>query len=66
MARTVRLFRLADDGRRIAAGTINAASPVELVAKWQAFLATAELGVYVARYRGESLAVASASDVRRP
>jgi hypothetical protein len=41
-----------------------AASPVELVAKWQAFLATADLGVYVARYRGESLAVASATDVR--
>jgi hypothetical protein len=50
------VFRLADDGRRIAAGSISATSPIELVAKWQAFLATAELGVYVARYRGESLA----------
>jgi hypothetical protein len=29
-----------------------------------AFLATAELGVYVARYSGESLTVASANDVR--
>ena len=56
MARTVRLFRLEDDGRRLAAGSISASTPAELVAKWQAFLALAEPGVYVARYRGESLA----------
>jgi hypothetical protein len=64
MGRTVKLFRIEDDGRRIAAGTINATTPVELVAKWQAFLATAELGVYVAHYRGESLATATALEVR--
>jgi hypothetical protein len=64
MSRTVKLFRIEDDGRRIAAGTINATTPAELVAKWQAFLATADDGVYVARYRGESLGTAAAADVR--
>jgi len=64
MARTVKLFRIEDDGRRLAAGSINASSPAELVAKWQAFLATAETGVYVARYRGESLGIDAALTVR--
>ena len=32
--RTVKLWRLNDDGRKIAAGTIEAADPRELVMKW--------------------------------
>jgi hypothetical protein len=53
--RTIRLYRLTDDSRRLLAGTIEAASPLELVTKWQAFLATAERGAYVAYYRGETI-----------
>jgi hypothetical protein len=30
--RTIRLYQLADEGRRLLAGTIEAASPAELVA----------------------------------
>ena len=40
--RTVKLWRLTEDGRKLAAGTIEAADPRELVLKWSAFLATAE------------------------
>ena len=50
--RTVKLWRLHDDGRKLYAGTIEAADPRELVFKWSAFLATAERGVYFATYRG--------------
>ena len=41
--RSVRLYRLNEDGRKLAAGTIEAASLAELVAKWMAFLAAATL-----------------------
>ena len=50
--RTVKLWRLHEDGRKLYAGTIEAADPQELVIKWSAFLATAERGVYFATYRG--------------
>ena len=50
--RTIKLWRLNEDGRKKFAGTITAASPAELVAKWTAFLATSERGVYFATYRG--------------
>ena len=50
--RTVKLWRLNEDGRKLFAGSIEASSPAELVAKWSAFLATAERGVYFATYRG--------------
>jgi hypothetical protein len=50
----VKLWRLHDDGRKLYAGTIEAADPRELVFKWSAFLATAERGVYFATYRGKS------------
>ena len=50
--RTVKLWRLTEDGRMLSAGTIEAADPRELVLKWSAFLATAERGVYFATYRG--------------
>ena len=44
--RTVKLWRLNQDGRKLFAGTIEAADPRELVIKWSVFLATAERGVY--------------------
>jgi hypothetical protein len=53
--RTVKLYRLREDGRRLASGTIEAGSPAELAAKWIAFLATAERGVYFGNYRGACL-----------
>ena len=40
--RTVKLWRLNEDGRKLFAGTIEAADPRELVMKWSLFLATAE------------------------
>jgi hypothetical protein len=60
--RTIRLYRLTDDGRRLPAGTIAAASPAELVAHWRAFLATAARGVYIAYYRGETLGLETAAE----
>ena len=50
--RTVKLWRLHEDGRKLFAGTIEAADPRKLVLKWSAFLATAERGTYFATYRG--------------
>jgi hypothetical protein len=35
--RTIRLYRIADDGRRLLAGTIQADGPAELVALYQLF-----------------------------
>ena len=60
--RTIRLYRLHDDGRHLLAGTIKAGSPAELVARWRSFLATAACGVYVARYRGEILGLEAADE----
>ena len=37
--RTVKLWRLTEDGRKLFAGTIEAADPRELVIKWSVFLA---------------------------
>ena len=53
--RTIKLYRIEDDGRRLFAGSIRASSPADLVLRWQLFLATAARGVYIARYRGEEL-----------
>ena len=53
--RTIRLYRIADDWRRLLAGTLKAGSPAELVTLWHAFLATAARGTYAACYRGETL-----------
>jgi hypothetical protein len=53
--RTIKLWRLNEDGRKLFAGTIEAGSPAELVAKWSAFLATSERGAYFATYRGSFL-----------
>jgi hypothetical protein len=41
MPRTVKLYRIESDGRRLAAGAIRASSQDDLVAHWQLFLATA-------------------------
>ena len=60
--RTIRLYRITDDGRRLFSGTIAAASPVKLVAHWRAFLATAPRGVYIAHYRGETLGLEAAAE----
>ena len=60
--RTVKLYLLTDDGRRLLAGKIEAATPVELVAKWRAFLATSARGVYIATYRGATLGLEAASE----
>jgi hypothetical protein len=53
--RTIKLWRLGEDGRKLFAGAIEAATPAELVIKWSAFLATSERGVYFATYRGSFL-----------
>ena len=60
--RTVKLWRLHDDGRKLYAGTIEAGDPRELVIKWSAFLVTAERGVYFATYRGSFIAPEAALD----
>jgi len=52
--RTIRLYRIAEDGRRLLAGTIEAGSPAELLTLWRVFLGTAARGTYAASYRGES------------
>ncbi len=62
------LWRVHDDGRKLYAGTIEAADPRELVIKWSAFLATSERGVYFATYRGSFVApgVGARERPRRP
>ena len=63
--RTVKLWRLHDDGRKLHAGTIETAYPRELVVKWSAFLATAERGIYFATYRGGFIAPEAALESDR-
>ena len=60
--RTIRLYRIAEDGRRLLAGTIEAGSPAELITLWRAFLATAVRGTYAACYRGETLGLEPAGE----
>jgi hypothetical protein len=66
MARTVKVYRLADDGRRIAAGAFRVNSESDLRAKWELHLATAAGGLYIAVHRGIQLGVGLASDAMRP
>ena len=66
MARMVKVYRIADDGRRIAAGAFRANSESDLQAKWELHLATAASGLYIATYRGIQLGVGLASDTMRP
>ena len=58
MPRTVKLYRIESDGRRLAAGAIRASSQDDLAAHWRLFLATARQGLYVASYRGVQLGTA--------
>ncbi len=60
--RTIRLYRIHDDGPRLLAGAIEAGSQVELLTKWRAFLATAARGTYAATYRGETLGFETANE----
>ena len=53
--RTIRLYRVNENGRRLLAATVKAESPAEHSALWRAFLATATRGTYIAHYRGETL-----------
>jgi hypothetical protein len=65
MARTIRLYRIADDGRRLASGAFQAVSESDLQAKWELHLATAAAGLYVATHRGVQLGIGLASDAVR-
>ena len=62
MARTIKVYRLADDGRRLAAGAFKAASEQELQLKWELHLATAAGGLFIAMHRGVQLGIGLASD----
>ena len=65
MARTNKLYRVSEDGRRVAAGAFQAASETDLQMKWELHLATAVNGLYVATHRGVQLGVGPASDAVR-
>ena len=58
MARTIKLYRIEDDGRRLAAGAFRASTQEDLATHWQLFLATAAAGLYLANYRGVTLGTA--------
>jgi hypothetical protein len=58
MPRTVKLYRIESDGRRLAAEAIRASFQDDLAAHWQLFLATARQGLYIASYRGVQLGTA--------
>ncbi|HEX2335763.1 MAG TPA: hypothetical protein VHI72_04755 [Hyphomicrobiaceae bacterium] len=66
MARTIKLYRIESDGRRLAAGAIRASSQDDLAAHWQLFLATAAQGLYVANYRGVQLGMAMVTAASLP
>ena len=58
MARTIKLYRIESDGRRLVAGAIRASSQDDLAARCQLLLATAAQGLCVASYRGVQLGTA--------
>ena len=66
MARTVKLYKIEADGRRMAAGAFRVNSESDLQAKWELYLATAASGLYIATHRGIQLGIGLASDVMRP
>ena len=45
MARTIKLYRVSEDGRRVAAGAFQATSESDLQVKWELHLATAVGGL---------------------
>ena len=65
MARTIKVYRIADDGRRLAAGAFPASSETDLQLKWQLHLATAAGGLYIATHRGVQLGIGLVSDAVR-
>ena len=65
MARTIKVYRIADDGRRLASGAFKAASEQDLQLKWELHLATAAGGLYIATHRGVQLGIGFASDAVR-
>ena len=66
MARTVRVYRIESDGRRLTAGAFRASSEADLAARWQLFLATAPRGIYLATYRGVHLGRALFTEAGEP
>ena len=65
MARTVKVYRISDDGRRVAAGAFRVNSESDLQTKWELHLATAGSGLYIATHRGIQLGVGLAILARR-
>ena len=65
MARTIKVYRIADDGPRVASGAFKAASESDLQVKWELHLATAVGGLYIATHRGVQLGIGLASDAAR-
>ena len=65
MARTIKVYRLADDGRRLASGAFKAASEQDLQLKWELHLATAADDPYIATHRGLQLGIGLASEAVR-
>jgi hypothetical protein len=65
MAKTIKLYRIAEDGRRLASGAFQASSESDLQLKWELHLATAAAGLYIATHRGVQLGVGVASDAMR-
>jgi hypothetical protein len=62
MARMIKVVRIADDGKRVAAGAFQVSSQNDLQAKWELHLATATSGLYIAMHRGVQLGIGLASD----
>jgi hypothetical protein len=65
MARTIKLYRVSEDGRRVASGAFQATSETDLQMKWELHLATAVSGLYIATHRGVQLGIGLASDAVR-
>jgi hypothetical protein len=65
MARTIKLYRVSEDGRRVASGAFQVTSETDLQMKWELHLATAVNGLYIATHRGLQLGVGLASDAVR-
>jgi hypothetical protein len=65
MARTIKVYRIAEDGRRLASGAFQASSEKDLQMKWQLHLATAADGLYIATHRGVQLGMGVALDAVR-
>jgi hypothetical protein len=66
MAKTIKIYRIESDGRRLAAGAFRASSEADLATPWQLFLATAAQGIYLATYRGVHLGTAMVPETGNP